>query len=176
MLETYEQKAKYGPELPSTPISALIRSSTSSLQLFLHHHLPSDGSKAPPSLTQPQSYFASCTPRNSNADAQSRHRVADTTLQISSRWSGFAVRTNWRSSKPSAARRPTSYPPRVRARCRNCIGTPRQSLQLVRNVNKDGIGEGRVFFFVGGTGGVRKTVSMVPRTSTSPRPDVDPQT
>ena len=38
--ETCEQKAKCRLELPSTPISALIRSSTFSLQLFLHHHNP----------------------------------------------------------------------------------------------------------------------------------------
>ena len=38
--ETCEQKAKCRLELPSTPISALIRSSTFSLQLFLHQHSP----------------------------------------------------------------------------------------------------------------------------------------
>ena len=113
---------------------------------------PSDGSKTPPSLTQPRSYLASRTPRNPHADAhfrdlrfsdmrpvpfvgclftgserrrevgndvdgtESRHRVADTTPQISSTWSGFAVRTDWRSSDPSTARRRPTFSP---SSCRN---------------------------------------------------------
>ena len=53
------------------------------------------------------------------------------------------MRTDWRSSDPSTARRrPTSHPPEVRARCRNRIGAARQSPQFVRSVNEDGIGEG----------------------------------
>ena len=40
MRETCEQKAKYPSELSSAPSSALIRSSTFNLQLFLHQHTP----------------------------------------------------------------------------------------------------------------------------------------
>ena len=40
------------------------------LQLFLHRHTPSNGSKTPPSLTQPRPYLASHTTRHSHADAR----------------------------------------------------------------------------------------------------------
>ncbi|KIJ93157.1 hypothetical protein K443DRAFT_13068 [Laccaria amethystina LaAM-08-1] len=53
-------------EKPSTPISTQIRSSTFNHRFFLHHP-PSNGSKTPPSLTQPCSYFASHTPWNPHA-------------------------------------------------------------------------------------------------------------
>ena len=63
--------------------------------------------------------------------------------QISSSWGGFAMRTDWKISDPSPARRRlTAHLPGVRPRCQNRIGPPLQSPQFVGNVNEDGVGEG----------------------------------
>ena len=53
----------YRPELPSTPIPALIQSSISSSSSLQH------GIETHTSLTQPRPYLASRTPRNPHADA-----------------------------------------------------------------------------------------------------------
>ncbi|KIJ96424.1 hypothetical protein K443DRAFT_10651 [Laccaria amethystina LaAM-08-1] len=65
LIREIAQDFKNNPPPPSLREFAPQRSTTGSSSITIP---PSGGSKTPPSLTQPHSYFASHTPRNPHAD------------------------------------------------------------------------------------------------------------
>ena len=97
--------------------------------------------------------------------------------RISSSWGGFTMRTDWRSSHPSTARR---HPILTLLKPDSVLMLNRSSLTIVTICKeRERKGTARVEVFSGGgTVGTarssKKAISIVPRTTTSPCMDIIP--